>query len=112
MTDNASSNDTCVAEIIDLIQPDLDLREQKLWYIGHIINLIAKAFICGNKSETFETDIAIAENTNDSEAAMSYEESKVPLGNCIILSDLFELHRKGKLCLWILQNFSLVKQTS
>ena len=38
--------------------------------MGHIINLIAKAFIFGNKSETFEADIAIAENTNDFEAAM------------------------------------------
>lgn len=38
--------------------------------MGHIINLIAKAFIFVNKSETFEADIAIAENTNDFEAAM------------------------------------------
>ena len=70
MTDNASSNDTCVAEVIDLIRPDLDLGERRLRCMGHIINLIAKAFIFGNKSETFEADIAIAENTNDLEAAM------------------------------------------
>lgn len=38
--------------------------------MGHIINLIAKAFIFGNKSEIFEADIAIAENINDLEAAM------------------------------------------
>ena len=36
----------------------------------HIINLIAKVFIFGNKLETFEADITIAENTNDFEAAM------------------------------------------
>ncbi len=70
MTDNASSNDKCVAEIIDLIQPDIDLEERRLRCIGHIINLIAKAFIFGNKWETFEADIAIAKNTNDLEAAM------------------------------------------
>ena len=70
MTDNASSNDTCVAEMIDLIWPDLDLRERRLWCMGYIINLIAKAFIFGNKSETFEADMTIAENTNDLEAAM------------------------------------------
>ena len=68
MTDNASSNDTCVAEIIDFIRLDLDLGERRLRCMGHIINLIAKAFIFGNKSETFEADIAIAENTNDLEA--------------------------------------------
>ena len=70
MTDSASSNDTCVAEIIDLIRPDLDPGERRLRCMGHIINLIAKAFIFGNKSETFEADIAVAENTNDLEAAM------------------------------------------
>ena len=53
-----------------MIQLDLDLREQKLWYMGHLINLIAKAFIFGNKSEIFKADIAIAENINDFEAAM------------------------------------------
>ena len=45
ITDNASSNDICVAEIIDLIRPDLDLGKRKLRCMGHIINLIAKAFI-------------------------------------------------------------------
>ena len=54
ITDNASSNDTCIAEIIGLIRPDLD----------------AKAFIFDNKSESFEADVAIAESTNDLEIAM------------------------------------------
>ncbi len=70
MTDNASSNDTYVAEIIDLIWPDLNLGKRRLRCMGYIINLIAKAFIFGKKSKTFEADIAIAKNTNDLEAAM------------------------------------------
>ena len=70
ITDNASSNDTCITEIIDLIRPDLDAKERRLRCIGHIINLIAKAFIFGNKSESFEADVAIAESTNDLEIAM------------------------------------------
>ena len=70
MTDKASSNDTYIAEIIDLIRPDLNLGERRLRCIGYIINLVAKAFIFGNKSETFEADIAIAKNTNDLEATM------------------------------------------
>lgn len=44
VTHNACSNDTCVAEIIDLIRPNLALEEQRLRCMGHIINLIAKAF--------------------------------------------------------------------
>ena len=70
ITDNASSNDTCITEIIDLIRPDLDAKERRLRCIGHIINLVAKAFIFGNKSESFEADVAIAESTNDLEIAM------------------------------------------
>ena len=70
ITDNATSNDTCITEIIDLIRHDLDAKERRLRCIGHIINLIAKAFIFGNKSESFEADVAIAESTNDLEIAM------------------------------------------
>lgn len=112
ITDNASSNDICVAEIIYLIQPDLDLGERRLRCMGHIINLIAKAFIFGNKSETFEADIAIAENINDFEAAMKLWRKRVLLENCTILFDSFELHPKGKLWLWILQSLSLVNWMS
>ena len=70
ITNNVFFNNTYIAEIIDLIWPDLDLRKRKLWCLGHIINLIAKAFIFGNKSETFKADIAIAENTNNFEIAI------------------------------------------
>ncbi len=80
MTDNASSNDICVAEIIDFIRLDLDLGEQRLRCMGHIINLIAKAFIFGNKSETFEADIAIAENTNDLEAEIRLQGKQNAIG--------------------------------
>lgn len=70
ITNNASSNDTCITEIIDLIRPNLDANERRLRCIGHIINLIAKAFIFGNKSESFEADVAIAESTNNLEITM------------------------------------------
>lgn len=36
--------------------------------MGHIINLIGKVFIFGNKSETFKANIVIAENTNNFKA--------------------------------------------
>ena len=70
ITDNASSNDTCISEIIALIRPDFDSKERRLRCIGYIFNLIVKAFIFGNKSESFEADVAFAESTNDLEAAM------------------------------------------
>ncbi len=70
ITDNASSNDTCITEIINLIRPDLDAKERRLRCIGHIINLVAKTFIFGNKSESFEADVMIVESTNNLEIAM------------------------------------------
>lgn len=39
----------------------------------HIINLIAKAFIFSNKSETFEIDIAIVKNINDFKAVIKLQ---------------------------------------
>lgn len=70
MIDNTFFNNIYIIKIIDLIQLDLDLKKQKLWCIGHIINLIAKAFIFNNKSEIFEANITIAKNTNNLEAAI------------------------------------------
>ena len=80
MTDKAFSNDTFDAEIIDLIRPNLDLEEWRLRCMGNIINLIARALIFGNESETFEADIAIAENINDLEAAMRLWRKQVAIG--------------------------------
>ena len=77
---NASSNNICVAKIIDLIWPDLDLGERKLWCMGYIINLIAKVFIFDNKSETFKADIAIAKNTNNFKAAMKLWKKQNAIG--------------------------------
>ncbi len=66
----------------------------------NIINLIAKSFIFNNKSETCETDIAIAKNTNNNlEAAMRLERKQVGIRKCTILSNLFEFYCKRKLCL-------------
>ncbi len=38
--------------------------------MGHIINFITETFTIENKSEIFEVNITIAENTNDLEAVM------------------------------------------
>ncbi len=65
ITDNASSNDTCVTEIIETLRPDLDAHGRRLRCMEHIINLIAKALLFSNKSESFEADVAVAEGISD-----------------------------------------------
>lgn len=80
ITDNASSNDTCVTEIIETLRPDLDANNQRLRCMGHIINLIAKAFLFGNRSETFGADIAVAEGVSDLEGAMKLGRKQGAIG--------------------------------
>lgn len=70
ITDNASSNDTCVTEGIETLRPDQDAQNRRLQCLGHIINLIAKVFLFGNKSEIFEAEVAVVEGRSDLEGAM------------------------------------------
>ena len=70
ITDNASSNDICVMQIVETLRLDLNISNQRFQYMGHIINSIAKALLFSNKSETFEADLAIAEGVRDIEGAM------------------------------------------
>lgn len=70
ITDNVSSNDTCITEIVETLRPDLNADNQLPWCMSHIINLIAKAFLFGDKSETFEVDVAIAKGLRDFEGTM------------------------------------------
>ena len=52
-SDNASSNDTCITAILSRIQPNLvsqprfleEKKQRRLRCLGHIVNLVAKAFI-------------------------------------------------------------------
>lgn len=54
---NASSNNTCVEVILGEIQPDLIKKEWKLWWIGHIINLAAQAFLYRKDEEAFTAEV-------------------------------------------------------
>ena len=51
---NTSSNDTCIMEIIETLRSDLNANNQRLRCKCHIVNLIAKAFLFGNRSETLK----------------------------------------------------------
>lgn len=47
--------------------PDLDTNNQRLQCIGHMINLIPKTFLFGNRSKTFEADIIVVDNISNLE---------------------------------------------
>jgi hAT family C-terminal dimerisation region len=59
--DNASSNDTCVAEILKALNIDDTVEHRRLRCLGHVINLAAKSFLFGANSDVFEKEIDMAQ---------------------------------------------------
>src|SRR5947199_9107450 len=55
--DNASSNDTCMSEILRQLGIDNTKECRCLRCLGHIINLAAKAFLFGINADAFEREI-------------------------------------------------------
>jgi hypothetical protein len=54
MSDNASSNDTCVDTVLKTMSPELSTAQRKprrLRYLGHVINLYAYALLIGRESK-------------------------------------------------------------
>ena len=59
MMDNAESNDTCLESLLREIDPnisDSDIDERRLRCWGHILNLVAKAFLFGTNADAFELE--------------------------------------------------------
>jgi hypothetical protein len=65
--DNATSNDTCIAEILKALNISDTVERRRLRCLGHIINLAAKAFFFGPDPSSFEEEV---------ERAQRYEEDK------------------------------------
>jgi hAT family C-terminal dimerisation region len=57
MLDNASSNDTCVAEILKALGINDTVKRRRLHCLGHILNLAAKAFLFGSDPKSFDDEI-------------------------------------------------------
>ena len=54
MSDNASSNDSCVDHVLKAISPDLPANQRKarrLRCLGHVVNLCARALLVGKESK-------------------------------------------------------------
>jgi hypothetical protein len=65
VTDNAESNDTAIQEILHQLRPELQLKARRSRCLGHIINLVAKAFLFGTSTKAFEAATStVDEDTN------------------------------------------------
>jgi hypothetical protein len=59
ISDNASSNDTCLLNFygdLDAEMSLVDLRARRMRCYGHILNLVARAFLYGEDFEAFEAE--------------------------------------------------------
>jgi len=57
IADNAPVNDVAIRLILTHLRPDLKTPDsRRVRYLGHIINLIAKAFLFGKDADAFEED--------------------------------------------------------
>jgi hypothetical protein len=56
VTDNTKSNDTAIDTILQCLRPEIQPKTRRSRYLGHIINLVAKAFLFGTNIKAFEAE--------------------------------------------------------
>jgi len=59
VSDNATNNDTCGQELFTRLYPtftDQDITDRRIRCYGHILNLVGRAFLYGEDSESFEQE--------------------------------------------------------
>jgi len=81
--DNASNNDTALAEIQHLSQMEgikFDANERRVRCFGHIITLVVKAFLWGDKFEKFECEVHTFEEIQQESELLQAWRKKGPLG--------------------------------
>lgn len=88
--DNTTSNNPCVEAIFAKIWPDLTWKKYKLWYVGYIINLVAKVFYYEKTKEVFSAEVYNISQIPDIKKQFKVWKKKNPLANFKILSYLLK----------------------
>jgi hypothetical protein len=81
--DNATNNGTtmrCIAMKLLELGIEFDPAKCRLHCFDHIVNLIAKAFLCGNDPETFEMEADSIHSNGHEEAELELWRKRGPLG--------------------------------
>ena len=81
--DNASNNDTCLNSLYPRLDPSLtliDIKHRRMRCFGHILNLVARAFLYGNDAKAFEVDSDRLELLGDQAAVLNHRRRKGPVG--------------------------------
>jgi hypothetical protein len=83
MIDNAESNDTCLEHLVREMVPgatEEDVEERRLRYWGHVLNLVARAFLFGTDADAFELEDAASTVLERELERLSAWRKKGPVG--------------------------------
>lgn|SRR5215469_2341752 len=78
--DNASSNDTCVQEILNDLNINDTVEHRRLRCLGHIINLSAQAFLFGSDPNAFEEEVEKSQKHQELKKERELWRKQGPLG--------------------------------
>ena len=83
MCDNASNNDSCLNSLYPRLNPALspeDVLHRRMRCFGHILNLVARAFLSGVDRDALELDAENSEQHQDRARALAQWRSNGPVG--------------------------------
>jgi hypothetical protein len=83
ITDNASSNDTCVEYILSTFLPNLSETERKqrrLRCFGHILNLACHSYLYGRDPESFEMEVVLLDALDRENEKLKAWRKQGPIG--------------------------------
>jgi hypothetical protein len=83
ISDNASNNDSCGKALYGHIKPlftSEDVCHRRICCYGHILNLVGRAFLYGNDSESIEQESQAFEVTGDLNKELALWRKKGPIG--------------------------------
>ena len=81
--DNATTNDTCLASLYPRLKTALspfDIRHRRMRCYGHILNLVAKAFLFRTIANAFVMDADRLEQLEDQGEALRHWRRRGPVG--------------------------------
>jgi hypothetical protein len=83
MSDNLKANDTCLSYFFRQLDPSIkaaDIKAHRMRCYGHILNLVARAFLFGKDADSFELESDINGMRGLAEQDLRHWRSKGPIG--------------------------------
>ncbi|KAF5597260.1 transposase [Fusarium pseudocircinatum] len=83
ISDNASSNDSCLLNFygdLDAEMSQADIRARRMRCYGHILNLVARAFLYGEDFDAFEAEPQVPDLPGRREDDLRHWRKKGPVG--------------------------------